>query len=83
MYNEVLAGQVEALERRLQETLFHPRYRPVVVFAFGRTKAINGPDKAREVDDDIAVIENCIKQMEKVKTADDVRAAMSSYLPSS
>jgi hypothetical protein len=81
VYNEVLAGQVEGLERRLSALVFHPRYRPVVVLAFGRTHAINGPEKARELDDAIAEIERCIALIGTAETADDVRAAIGSYRP--
>ena len=79
VYNEVLTGQVEGLERRLNDTLFHPRYRPVVNYSFGRTKPIDGPGKAREVDNSIASIERCIQLMEVAKTTDDVRAAIDSF----
>ena len=78
VYNEVLAGQVEGLEQRLRDQMFHPRYRPVVVFNNGFTKPIHGPDKAREVDEHIATIERCIALVETVQTADDVRAAIGS-----
>jgi hypothetical protein len=81
VYNEVLSGQVEGLERRLQGLVFHPRYRPIVVLAFGRTHAIDGPEKARELDDTIAVIEQCVTLMKTAKTAEDVRAAIGSFRP--
>ena len=81
VYNEVLAGQVEGLEKRLQGLVFHPRYRPIVVRAFGRTHAIKGPEKARELDENIAAIERCIASMGTAKTAEDVRAAMLSFRP--
>jgi hypothetical protein len=76
VYNEVLSGQVEGLEKRLQDLVFHPRYRPIVVFNNGLTRAINGPDKARELDDSIAAIESCIALMGSAQTADDVRSAI-------
>ena len=79
VYNEVLSGQVEGLERRLQDTLFRPRYRPVVNYSFGRTKPIDGPGKAHEVDTRIASIERCIRVMANVETAEDVRAAISVF----
>jgi len=81
VYNEVLSGQVEGLEKRLQGLLFHPRYRPIVVLAFGRTHVINGADKARELDDDIAAIERCIELIGSSKTPSDVRAAIGSFRP--
>jgi hypothetical protein len=81
VYNEVLSGQVEGLERRLHGLVFHPRYRPIVVLAFGRTRAIHGPEKARELDDAIAAIERCIALMGTAKTADDVRAAIGPLRP--
>jgi hypothetical protein len=76
VYNEVLSGQVEGLERRLQGLVFHPRYRPVVVLAFGRTHAIDGPKKARELDDRIDALEHCVALMGKARMAEDVRAAI-------
>jgi hypothetical protein len=76
VYNEVLAGQVEGLEKRLRELVYHPRYRPIVVFNHGLTRAINGPDKARDLDNNIAAIERRIALMETAQTADDVRAAI-------
>jgi hypothetical protein len=76
VYNEVLGGQVEGLERRLSDLVFHSRYRPIVVFNNGITQAINGPDKARELDGNIAAIERCIPLLETAKKPDDVRAAM-------
>jgi hypothetical protein len=83
IYIEVLAGQVQGLERRLQDLIFHPRYRPIVLRNFGRSKAINGPDKAREIDDSIATIEKCIALMEVAKTSDDVRVVIDTYRPTS
>jgi hypothetical protein len=56
--------------------MFHPRYRPIVVFNDGPTRVINGPEKVRELDGSIAAIECCIPLMEAAKTADDVRAAI-------
>jgi len=76
VYIEVLRGQAEGLEGRLRDLVFHPRYRLIVVFNNGLTKPIHGPDKAREVDDNIAAIERSIALMETAKTADDVRAAV-------
>lgn len=81
VYNEVLAGQVEGLEKRLRDLVFHPRYRPIVVFDNGLTRAINGGDRARDLDDNIAAIERCIALMGTVQTADEVRAAIGSLRP--
>jgi len=81
VYNEVLAGQVEGLEIRLRDLVYHPRYRPIVVFTNGRTRPINGPDKSCELDHNIAAIERCIALMETVQTADDVRAVIRSIRP--
>lgn len=78
VYNEVLTGQVQGLEQRLRSLMFHPRYRPIVVFNDGPTRVINGPDKVRGLDGSIAAIESCIPLIEGAKTADDVRAAMRS-----
>jgi hypothetical protein len=81
VYNEVLGGQVKALEARQRDLVFHPRYRPVVAFKNGLTKPIDVPDKAREIDDAIAAIARCIARMETVKTAADVRAAVAPLRP--
>jgi hypothetical protein len=61
--------------------MFHARYRPIVVFNDGPTRVINGPDKARELDGNIAAIQCSIALMETAKTADDVRAAIRSLQP--
>ena len=79
VYNEILRGQVEGLEQRKRDLVFHPRYRPIVVFNYGQASAMNGPDKARDVDNNIAAIERCIALMEGAKTAGDVRAAIGSF----
>jgi hypothetical protein len=76
VYNEILRVQVLGLERRLRDLMFHPRYRPIVVFNDGPTRVINGPDKTRDLDASIAGIERCVALMETAKTADDVRAAV-------
>jgi hypothetical protein len=76
VYIEVLDGQVEGLERRLRDLIFHPRYRPVVVFNNGLTLPINGPNKAHELDNSISTIERCIALMGMAKTAEEVRAAI-------
>jgi hypothetical protein len=78
VYNEVLGGQVQGLEQRLRSLMFHPRYRPIVVFNDGPTRVINGPDKARDLDRRIAALERSIALMEAATTADDVRAALRS-----
>jgi hypothetical protein len=76
VYNEILRQQVQGLEQRLRDLMFHPRYRPIVVFNDGPTRVINGPDKARKLDAGVAALESCIQLMEAAKTADDVRAAI-------
>jgi hypothetical protein len=80
VYNEVLGDQVEGLQQRLMGLMFHPRYRPIVVFNDGPTRVIIGPDKARDLDRSIAGIECCTAMMEAAKTADDVRAAVRSLI---
>src|SRR5262249_31774859 len=72
VYNEILQGQVQGLEQRLIGLMFHPRYRPIVVFNDGPARVINGPQKVEELDGSIAAIECCIPLMEAAKTADDV-----------
>jgi hypothetical protein len=77
VYNEVLREQVKGLEQRRRDLLFHSRYRPVVIFNDGPTRTMNGPDKARDLDGNIAAMESCVVLMEAAKTADDVRSAIS------
>ena len=79
VYNEVLAGQVEGLEKRLRSLAFHPRYRPIVVFDFGRLQTIDGGDAARELDESIAEIERSLALMATVKTTDEMHAALSPF----
>jgi hypothetical protein len=76
VYNDVLTGQVQGLQQRLLSLMFHPRYRPIVVFNDGPARVINGPGKSRDLDRNIATIECCLALMEAAKTADDVRAAI-------
>jgi hypothetical protein len=76
VYNEILQDQVQGLEQRLVGLMFHPRYRPIVVFNEGPARVINGPEKVRQLDGSIAAIESCIPLMEAAKTAEDVRAAI-------
>ena len=76
VYNEVLTGQVDGLEKRLRNLVYHPRYRPIMVFNNGLTRPIDGPDRARELDDRSALVERCIAFMETAQTAKDVRAAI-------
>ncbi|HEX5000309.1 MAG TPA: hypothetical protein VFY29_18955 [Terriglobia bacterium] len=81
VYNEVLRGQVEGLERRQRDLLFHPRYRPIMVSNLGLPRPINGPERARELDDYIGAIERAVALMESAQTVDDVRAAVSLFRP--
>jgi hypothetical protein len=76
VYNEILKDQVRGLEQRLSGLMFHPRYRPIVVFNGGPTRVINGPHMAQDLDRSIAAIECCLTLMSAAKTADDVRAAI-------
>jgi len=78
VYNEVLRDQVRGLEQRLKGLMFHPRYRPIVVFNDGPTRVINGPHRAQDLDRSIAGIGCCLALMEAAKTAGDVRAAIRS-----
>jgi hypothetical protein len=79
VYNQVLREQVKALEKRLHDLMFHPRYRPIVIFNAGPTRVINGPEKARHVDGSIAAIARCVALMEAARTAEDVRGAIRSF----
>ena len=76
IYNEVLAGQASGLEAHLRNLIYHPRYRPVVVFNNGLTRVIDGTEKARDLDRNIAAIERSITLTSKAQSADDVREAI-------
>ena len=78
VYNEVLAGQVDGLEKRLRDLAFHPRYRPIVLFNCGVFQTIHGPDAARELDEKITEIERALALMKTAKTTEDIQAAVSS-----
>jgi hypothetical protein len=75
VYTAVLEGQVQGLEARARDLIFHPRYRPVAVFSNGLTTPMNGPAKVSELDDSIAAIERCVVLLDSAQTADDVRIA--------
>jgi len=79
VYNEILLEQVKGMENRLRDLLFHPRYRPIVVFNEGLSRRMNGPEKAQDLDHSIAAIESTIALMEAAKTAEDVRAAIQAF----
>jgi hypothetical protein len=81
VYNEVLAGQVEGLERRLRDMALHPRYRPIVVFNYGLIETIDGPKVVRDLDQNLAEIERSLVLMANVKTAGDMHAAISPFRP--
>jgi hypothetical protein len=81
LYNEVLTGQVEGLEKRLRDLALHPRYRPIFVWNNRNAETIHGPDKARELDDRISLIESVVRLVAAAKTADDVRAAIAPFRP--
>lgn len=76
VYSEVLAGQVEGLERRLQDMPLHQRYRPIVFFDCGRLVVRDGPEKVRELNDDIVEIERSLALIGDAKTAADVHMAI-------
>ena len=82
LYNEVLTGQVEGLERRLRDLAFHPRYRPIVVWNFRLPETIDGPEKVRELNESITTIECAVALIVPAKTADEVRAAIAPLMPS-
>jgi hypothetical protein len=79
VYNDVLAGQVEGLEKRFRGLAFHPRYRPIVVFDCGLLQKVDGADAVRELDDSIAEIERSLALMGTVKTTEDLLAAVSPF----
>jgi DNA repair exonuclease SbcCD ATPase subunit len=79
VYNEVLADQVEGLERRLRDLALHPRYRPVVVFNYGLLQTIDGPAAARDLDESITEMERSLALMGTIKTAEDMHKAVSPF----
>jgi hypothetical protein len=81
VYNQVLSGQVEGLERRLRDLMFHPRYRLILVWHNRLAKPMDGPAKARELDDLIAALKRSVSGMKAAKTTDDVRAAVNEFRP--
>ncbi len=81
VYIEVLEGQVQGLQARLRDLLFHPRYRPIVAFNNGLARPIDGPNRARELDETIAAMKHSIALLENAGTADDVRVAIAAAGP--
>src|SRR5262249_8383155 len=81
LYNEVLAGQVDGLEKRLRDLVLHPRYRPILVWNNRLAEAIDGPAKVRELDDSISAIEHAVHLIASAKTPDNVRAAIAALRP--
>jgi hypothetical protein len=81
VYNQILSGQVEGLERRLRDLVFHPRYRPILVWKNRLAKPMDGPEKARELDESIAAFARSVSVMKAARTADDVRAAIGEFRP--
>jgi len=81
VYNEVLGGQVEGLQQRLQNLIFHPRYRTIMVWENRIAQAMDGPARARQLDDNIAAIERAIGLMKTATKADDVRVAIAPLRP--
>jgi hypothetical protein len=79
VYNEFLARQVDGLEKRLRDLVLHPRYRPILIWHNRRAQPIHGPDRARELDESIATLEQAVHLMSTATTADDVRAALRPY----
>jgi hypothetical protein len=76
VYNEFLSRQVDALEKRLRDLVLHPRYRPILIWKDRRAQTMAGPDKARELDESIAAVEQSLRLMAAAKTSDDLRAAI-------
>jgi hypothetical protein len=81
VYNQVLSGQVDGLEKRLRDLVFHPRYRPILVWSNRLAKPMDGPEKARELDESIAAITRSVSAMSAAKTAEDVRQAIADFRP--
>jgi hypothetical protein len=81
VYNEFLARQVEALDKRLRDLALLPRYRPILVWENRLAQTIDGPEKARELDESIAAIEQAVRVVGTAKTTDDVRAAIAPFRP--
>ena len=81
VYNEFLARQVEALDKRLRDLALLPRYRPILVWENRLAQTIDGPEKARELDESIAAIEQAVRLIATAETTDDVRAAIAPFRP--
>jgi hypothetical protein len=81
VYNEFLARQVDGLEKRLRDLVLHPRYRPILVWHNRRAQPINGPDKARELDERVAALDHAVRLIRAATTADDVRTAIGPFRP--
>lgn len=81
VYNEVLGGQVEGLQQRLENLIFHPRYRPIMVWENRVAQALDGADRASQLDANIAIIECAVGLMKAATTAEDVRAAIAPLRP--
>src|SRR5204863_7975847 len=81
VYNEVLGGQVEGLQQRLENLIFHPRYRSIMVWENRIAQAIDGPARAHQIDSSIAAVERAIGLLKTATTAEDVRAAIAPLRP--
>jgi len=79
VYNEFLARQVDGLEKRLRDQILHERYRPILVWHNRRAQAIDGPGKARQLDESIATLELAVRLIGSATTSDDVLSAIGSF----
>jgi hypothetical protein len=81
VYNDFLARQVESLEHRLRDLVFHPRYRPILVWDNRLARTMDGPEKARELDESIGALEHSVRLIGAAKTAENVRTAIGPFRP--
>ena len=79
VYNEFLERQVDGLEKRLRDLVLHARYRPILVWHNRRAQPIHGSDKARELDDSIAMLERAVQMVGASTTPDEVLAAVGPF----
>jgi hypothetical protein len=79
VYNDFLARQVDGLEKQLRDQILHARYRPILVWHNRRAQAIDGPDKARELDDSIAALEHSVRLVAVAMTPEEVLTAIGPF----
>ena len=73
--------KIDCFAQRLRDLALLPRYRPILVWENRLAQTIDGPEKARELDESIAAIEQAVRVVGTAKTTDDVRAAIAPFRP--